>query len=398
MGEEKKTINVGMVGYKMMGRAHSHAYRDVPFYFDSPVTPRLDTIVGRDSSRVGPAAEKMGWARHATDWCSLIDRRDIDLVDIVTPNDTHSEIAIAAAEAGKHVLCEKPLALSVEEAVRMRDAVKKNNVTHMLCHNYRFAPAVQFAKQLIDSGKLGRIYHIRATFLQDWLMDPNYPLTWRMQKNISGSGTLGDLGAHIIDLARFLVGEFDEVAGMMKTFVKERPLGDTVHNLQTEIREGEWGEVTVDDASAFLATFQNGAMGTFEASRFSRGNRAGNRFEINGEKGSIRWDMENMNNLEVYFEEDEAGLQGFKTINCTEAEHPFAGNYWPAAHILGYEHTFVNLIASLMDNIGNQTSVAPNFEDGVMNQAILEAVERSVHKRGWTAVSEIYKPDSVKIN
>jgi predicted dehydrogenase len=392
----KKEVRVGLIGYNMMGKAHSHAYRDAPFYFDTKVTPKLQAIAGRNEEKVKVAADKMGWSSYETDWRRLIEREDIDLIDISTPNNTHAEIAIAAAEAGKHVLCEKPLALSLEESRRMLEAVNKNGVVNMICHNYRFAPAVQYARQLIKSGRLGKIYHIRATFLQDWLMDPNIPLTWRLKKEVSGSGTLGDLGAHIIDLARFLVGEFSEVVGMMDTFVKKRPLGSMTSNLRPELTGEGFGEVTVDDATAFLARFENGVMGTFESSRFSRGNRAGNRFEINGEKGSVRWDMENMNNLEVYLADDKPGLQGFRTINCTEEEHPFAGVYWPAAHIIGYEHTFVNLISELLNGIGEGKSPQPNFEDGVRNQAVLEAVEESVQTGKWAKVSEVLKTVEVR--
>jgi predicted dehydrogenase len=280
----------------------------------------------------------------------------------------------------------------------MLNAVKKAGVVHMICHNYRFAPAVQFAKQLIEQGRLGKIYHIRATFLQDWLMDPNFPLIWRLKKEVSGSGSHGDLGAHIIDLARFLVGEFSEVVGMTETFIKKRPLGDMDINLKGHIESNQWGEVDVDDASAFLARFENGALGVFEVTRFSRGNRAGNRFEINGERGSIRWDMENMNNLQVYLEDDERGLQGFRTINCTEVEHPYASVYWPAGHIIGYEHTFINLLVEMMNGIANGYSPAPNFEDGVHNQAVLEAVERSVQTRTWVKVSELLKSVQLQVN
>lgn len=384
----KKQIRVGMVGYRLMGRAHSHAYRDYPFYFDTDTVPVLQAIAGRNEEAVKAAADKMGWASYETDWRRLIERDDIDLIDIVTPNNTHAEIAIAAAEAGKHVFCEKPLALSLDQAKQMLEAVNKAGVTHMICHNYRFAPAVQFAKKLIEEGRLGKIYHIRATFLQDWLMDPHFPLIWRLRKEISGGGTLGDLGAHIIDLARFLVGEFSEVVGMMETFIKERPLGSMTDNLKGRIESDEWGEVTVDDATVFLARFQNGAIGTFESSRFSKGNRAGNRFEINGEKGSLRWDMENLNNLQVYLDDDEPGLQGFRTINCTEEEHPYAGAYWPAGHIIGYEHTFINIVSELMNGISKGYSPQPNFEDGVRNQAVLEAVEESVKTRSWVQVPE----------
>lgn len=384
----QKTINVGMIGYQLMGKAHSHAYRDAPFFFNSEVTPILKTIVGRKEERVKKAAQQLGWQGYETDWEKVIKDPKIDLVDIVTPNNTHAEIAIAAARAGKHIICEKPLAMNLKEAKEMLDEVEKAGVVHMLCHNYRFAPAVQLAKKIIDEGRLGKIYHIRATFLQDWLMDPDFPLTWRLDKEISGSGTLGDLGAHIIDMARFLVGEFTEVIGIQETFIKKRPLGEMNETLQPTLGEG-YGEVTVDDASAFLARFENGAMGTFEVTRFSRGNRAGNRFEVNGEKGSVRWDMENMNNLELYLEEDDKGLQGFRTINCTEPEHPYASAYWPSAHILGYEHTFVNLVSDLLNGIAKGKSPSPNFKDGVLNQAVLEAVELSIAERRWIKTAEL---------
>lgn len=394
--KEKREIGVGLIGYSMMGKAHSHAYRDAPFYFDLDVSPKLKTIVGRDPEKIKKAANKMGWENYSDDWKDLIEDPEIDLIDISSPNNTHKEIALAAAKAGKDIFCEKPLSLTLKESKEMLDAVNEHDVLHMVCHNYRFAPAVQFAKQLIDEGRLGKIYHMRATFLQDWLMDPESPLSWRLQKDISGSGTLGDLGIHIIDLARFLIGEFDEVVGMMDTFIKERPLGTLTDTLQLESKSDEYGEVTVDDAAAFLARFENGAMGTFEVSRFSAGNRAGNRFEINGEKGSIRWDMENMNNLEVYFEEDEEGLQGFRTINCTEHVHPFAGSYWPAAHILGYEHTFVNIVKTLLDGISKGESPQPNFKDGVMNQAIVEAVEASSEKGHWVSINQVLEENQIK--
>ena len=384
-----KNVRIGMVGYRFMGKAHSHAYRDLPFYFDTEVEPVLQAVAGRNEAEVKAAADKMGWASYETDWKRLIDRKDIDLIDIVTPNNTHAEIAIAAAEAGKHVICEKPLAMNLEQAQRMLHAVRKNNVVHMICHNYRFAPAVQFAKKLIQEGRLGKIYHIRATYLQDWIMDPNFPLVWRLRKEVTGSGTHGDIAAHILDLARFLVGEFDEVVGMMETFIKERPIGEMTGGLSARLEAGSLGKVDVDDASAFLARFKNGALGVFEATRFAGGNRNGNRFEINGEKGSIRWDLENMNNLQVYLADDEPGLQGFRTINCTEEHHPYAGVYWPAGHIIGYEHTFINLMKELMNGISKGYSPNPNFEDGVRNQAVLEAVEKSVETRSWVKLEQM---------
>ncbi|MDC3416055.1 Gfo/Idh/MocA family protein [Aquibacillus salsiterrae] len=384
-----KEVGIGMIGYQFMGKAHSHAYRDLPFYFDSKLTPVLKVISGRNESAVAEAAEKMGWQSYETDWRKVIERDDIEIVDIVTPNHTHAEIAIAAAEAGKHIITEKPLALTLDEAKRMYEAVKKNKVKHMICHNYRFAPAVQFAKKLIDDGKIGRIYHFRANYLQDWIMDPDFPLVWRLKKEVSGSGALGDIGAHSIDLARFLVGEFDELVGTMETFIKQRPISEMSGGLSAKADKSQMGEVTVDDAVAFIAKFENGALGTFEASRFAGGNRNKNKIEINGEKGSIRWDMENMNNLEVYLASDEPGLQGFRLINCTEEIHPYAGAYWPPGHIIGYEHTFIHLIHEFLSGIAENYQPKPNFDDGVKNQQVLVAIERSTESKQWVKVGEM---------
>ncbi|MGY4688308.1 Gfo/Idh/MocA family protein [Salibacterium sp. K-3] len=375
----KNTVRVGLIGHQFMGKVHSHAYRDLPFYFDPPVAPVQQAIAGRNEHAVKEAADHFGWASWETDWRRLVERDDIDLIDIVTPNHTHAEMAIAAAESGKHVICEKPLAVTAAEAGRMKKAVEKNNVVHMVSHNYRYAPAVQYAAKLIREGRIGRIYHIRAQYLQDFIMDPEFPLVWRLKKEHTGSGALGDIGAHIIDLARFLVGEFQSVSGMLETFITERPLED---------RTGT-GEVTVDDASGFLARFDNGAMGVFEATRFAGGNRNKNKFEINGEKGSIRWDLENMNNLEVYFEDDEPGLQGFRMIHCTEDEHPYMKAYWPAGHIIGYEHTFINQMAALMNGIHLKESPHADFADGYENQVVLEAVQQSAASGQWVTTKEI---------
>ncbi|MFB5662361.1 Gfo/Idh/MocA family protein [Alteribacillus sp. HJP-4] len=384
MGSSK--VRVGMIGYQFMGKAHSHAYRDLPFYFDKEVEPVMQAIAGRNEENVRQAAEKMGWNSYETDWRRLIERDDIDLIDIVTPNNTHEEIAVAAAEAGKHVICEKPLSLTVEQAERMAEAVERNKVVHMISHNYRFVPAVAYAKRLIEEGRLGEIYHMRATYLQDWIMDPAFPLVWRLSKEVSGTGALGDIGAHSIDLARFLVGDIAEVVSTMKTFIKERPAAEASGGLSGMGSKDKVGNVEVDDTSAFLAHFENGAVGVFEATRFAGGNRNGNRFEINGSKGSVRWDMENMNNLDVYFHDDETGLQGFRKIHCTEEEHPYAGAYWPAGHIIGYEHTFINLLAELMDGIKEGFSPSPNFVDGVKNQQILAAIVKSAETRQWITV------------
>ncbi|MFZ4453889.1 Gfo/Idh/MocA family protein [Salibacterium aidingense] len=377
------SVRIGMIGYQFMGKAHSHAYRDLPFYFDPPVTPVLQAVSGRNEEKVKQAAEKLGWQSYETDWRRLIEREDIDMIDIVTPNHTHAEMAVAAAEAGKHILCEKPLALTVEQAERMHEAAEKNAIVHMIAHNYRFAPAVAYAKKLISEGRLGEINHVRAQYLQDWLVDPEAPLVWRLSKDISGSGTLGDIGSHSIDLARYLVGEITELVSTMKTFVKERPLAESSAGLSGKANEEKKGEVEVDDAAAFLATFENGALGVFEATRYAGGNRNGNRIEINGSKGSLRWDMENMNHLEVYFENDEPGLQGFRTIHCTEEDHPYAGNYWPAGHMIGYEHTFIHLVYEMMKGIHSGSAPVPNFRDGVINQRLLAAIEQSHQTRQW---------------
>jgi predicted dehydrogenase len=389
MTMSKKQIRIGMVGYKFMGKAHSHAYRDVPFFFDSDGVPVMQAICGRDEGGVKAAAQKLGWASYETDWHKLIERDDIDLIDIGAPNNAHAEIAIAAAQAGKHILCEKPLAMSVEEAKKMLEAVNKAGVIHMICHNYRFVPAVQYAKMLIDEGKLGNIYHIRANYLQDWIIDPNFPLVWRLNKEVCGSGALGDLAAHSLDLARFLVGEFKEVNGMMETFIKERPIGEMRGGLSANVKGGVLGKVDVDDVSIFMARFENGAVGVFEATRFAGGNRNGNRFEINGTKGSIRWDMEQMNTLQFYSADDEIGMQGFRSINCQEEIHPYAGAYWPPAHLIGYEHTFINLLVELMNSIANGKNPTPNFEDGLNNQMVLEAVQKSAQSGRWVSISEV---------
>ncbi|SHM51985.1 Predicted dehydrogenase [Gracilibacillus kekensis] len=379
----KQKVRVGMIGYQFMGKAHSHAYRDLNFYFDNPLEAEMVVISGRNEEAVKEAQETMGWQSYETDWRKVIERDDIDVIDIVTPNHTHAEIAIAAAEAGKHIITEKPLALTVDEAERMLAAVEKNGVKHMICHNYRFAPAVQYAKKLIEDGRIGRIYHWRANYLQDFIMDPNFPLVWRLKKEVSGSGALGDIGAHSLDLARFLVGEFSELTATMETFIKERPIGEMTGGLSAKGDSSNMGEVTVDDAVTFIARFKNGALGTFEATRFAGGNRNKNKFEINGEKGSIRWDMENMNNLEVYFSGDEEGLQGFRLINCTEEVHPYAGAYWPPGHIIGYEHTFIHLIDEFLRGIHGNYQPSPNFVDGVRNQKVLEAVEKSAEEKRW---------------
>ena len=370
---ESREIGVGLVGYKFMGRAHSNAYRQLPRFFDVEPVPRMVAITGRDKAGVREAASTLGWESYETDYRHLIDREDVELVDIVTPGDTHHEIVLAALEAGKHVICEKPLANTLNEAAEMLAAARSAGTVNTVCFNYRRAPAVQLAKKLVEDGRLGQIRHWRATYLQDFIMDPEFPLIWRLQRDSAGSGALGDIGAHIIDLAHLLVGPISEVVGMTETFVKERPLEEGTGT----------GEVTVDDAAAFLARFWNGALGTFEATRFAAGRRNQNTFEINGSEGSVAFDLERMNELEVFFTDDDSDVQGFRTVNVTEPEHPYAGAWWPPGHILGYEHTFVHTMKDLMEGIAAGESPAPTFEDGYRCQAVLDAVEKSAQNGGW---------------
>jgi predicted dehydrogenase len=378
-------IGVGLVGYKFMGRAHSNAYRQLPRFFDADPVPRMAAICGRDEAGVREAADSLGWESYETDYRRLMERDDVGLVDVVTPGNTHREIVLAALEAGKHVICEKPLANTLAEAGEMLAAAREAGTVNTVCFNYRRAPAVQLAKKIIDDGRLGTIRHWRATYLQDFIMDPEFPLIWRLRKELAGSGALGDIGAHIVDLSQFLVGGISEVVGMMETFVKERPLEEASGGGELSASGGaETGEVTVDDAAAFLARFENGAMGTFEATRFAAGRRNKNAFEINGSKGSVAFNLERMNELEVFFVDDAADVQGFRTVNVTEPDHPFAGAWWPPGHILGYEHTFVHTIKDLMDGIKTGESPAPTFEDAYRVQAVLDAVERSAEGVGWT--------------
>ena len=384
----KTTLNVGLIGYKFMGKAHSNAYRQVGHFFpELEVTPVLKAICGRDEAGVREAAEVFGWESYETDWKKLIARPDIDVIDVSTPGNLHAEISIAAAQAGKHVLCEKPLGNTAPEAKAMLDAADKAGVMHGVFFNYRKAPAVALAKQLIDSGALGKIYHWRGTYLQDWIADPNFPLVWRLKKETAGSGVHGDLNAHLIDLARHLVGEITEVSGLMETFIKKRPeQAASDASLGATADLSKMGDVTVDDASLFLARFDNGAIGTFEASRFALGRKNYNRFEINGSKGSIAFNMEKMNELEVYTEDTAKGTFGFRNINVTEGVDPYSGHYWPTAHIIGYEHTFVNLIYDAFHAIANGQSPSPNFVDGYRNNVILDAVEKSSETKRWVPI------------
>lgn len=383
-------LRIGMVGYKFMGKAHSHAYRDLPMFFPDTIRPVMTAICGRDKAGVEKAAKQFGWDSVETDWRELVKRSDIDLIDINAPSDAHKAIALEAAANGKHLFCEKPLALTLQDSREMLKAAEAAGVKHMVGFNYRFAPAVQLAKKLVAEGRLGRIHHFRAWFLQDWIVDPSFPLVWRLQKEIAGSGSHGDLGAHLIDLAHFLIGEMTEVIGMSETFVKERPLPTEMTGLSAKgSADAPKGPVTVDDATLFLSRFANGALGSFEATRFAPGHRCTNSFEINGSKGSVKFDFERMNELQVYFTDDAEDVQGFRRVLATDAAHAYASAWWPAGHTIGYEHTFIHEIVELMEAFRENRQPVPNFYDGVKCQEVLEAVDRSIEQRRWVQLSEL---------
>jgi len=374
-----KKLNVGLIGYRFMGKAHSNAYRQVARFFpELEAQPVLKAICGRNEAEVAEAAQILGWETYETDWRRLIDRGDIDIVDIAAPGNLHAQIAIAAARAGKHVLCEKPLACSATQAREMLEAVEQAQVKHGIFFNYRKAPAIALAKKMIDEEAIGKIYHWRGSYLQDWIADPNFPLVWKLRKEIAGSGALGDLASHQIDLARYLVGEIAEVTGLMTTFVKQRP------DPQTD--PPRMAEVKVDDATAFLARFASGATGTFEASRFALGRKNCNRFEINGSKGSLAFDLENMNELEIYTEDTLPGTHGFRTVNVTSGADPYTAHFWPHAHIIGYEHTFINVVYDAFHSIAMGATPSPSFVDGYRCNVILDAVEKSAATGQWQQI------------
>jgi len=379
------TIGVGLVGYKFMGKAHSNAYRQVASFFpDLALRPAMRAICGRDEAAVAQAAEQFGWAGYETDWRKLVARDDIGLVDISTPGESHAAIAVAAAAQGKHVFCEKPLANTLAEAKQMLAAVQQAGVVGMVNFNYRRVPAIQLAKQLIADGRIGQIYHWRAVYLQDWIMDPNFPLVWRLQKDAAGAGALGDLGAHIIDLARMLVGDLTTVTGLTNTFIKQRPVEAATTGGLGAVGGTQMGAVTVDDAALFLARFANGAIGSFEATRFAKGRANYNSFEINGSKGSIVFDLHRMNELNVFFDDDPPDVRGFRTVLVTDGgAHKYLSAWWPAGHIIGWEHTFTHGVYDLLNGIAAGHSPAPTFEDGMRCQAILDAVERSAGSGSW---------------
>ncbi|WP_374209666.1 Gfo/Idh/MocA family protein [Glycomyces sp. TRM65418] len=380
-----------MVGYAFMGAAHSHAWRTAPRFFDLPLAPRMTAVAGRDPERVAAAAATLGWDSTETDWRRLVERDDIDLIDICVPGDLHAEIAIAALEAGKHVLCEKPLANSVAEAERMTaaaEAAEARGAFAMCGFSYRRTPALSLAKRLVESGALGRIRHVRAQYLQDWLTDEDAPLTWRLDKSKSGSGSLGDIGAHIVDAAQWIAGaNVTGVSALMETFVKERPVGGEFVGLGGHGGvDGPRGPVTVDDAAMFTARFEGGAVGVFEATRFALGRKNAMRLELNGSKGALAFDFEDMNALWFYDAADEPNA-GFRRIQVTEPEHPYTGNWWPVGHGLGYEHAFTHQVVDLVGAIANRERPAPSFADALRVQRVLAAVEASAADESrWTAV------------
>lgn len=370
---EAPSIGIGLLGYAFMGKAHTNAFKTLPYMMYPPVAiPRLAAICGRNEEAVREAAKRYGYEKVYTDWRDMIADDTVDVFDNGGPNNAHAEPTIAAAQAGKHVFCEKPLARTAAEAKSMLDAAEKTGVKHMVAFNYRFVPAVVQARKLIESGALGKIYHWRAVYLQEWGMDPAMPTSWRFQKEPAGSGALGDLGAHIIDLARFLVGEPKQVMGMTKTWLTERPAGDG---------SGTMVPSDVDDAFVALVSFENGALGTLEASRFAQGRKNHEVFEINGENGSIRFNLERLNELDVFWKGDEPKeTRGFHNALISEGWHPYWANWWPHGHMIGWEHSFIHEFNHFFDAIVNNKDVAPygaTFADGYRNAVICDAILES---------------------
>ncbi|MCG5439953.1 Gfo/Idh/MocA family oxidoreductase [Micromonospora sp. PSH25] len=383
MSTTDKELRVGMVGYAFMGAAHSQAWRTVNRVFNLPARARMALICGRDTAKVADAADTLGWDAYTTDWRDLINRDDIDVVDICTPGDSHAEIALAALAAGKHVLCEKPLANSVEEARAMTaaaDVARAAGVRSMCGFNYRRVPAVTMMRQLVADGRLGVIRHVRATYLQDWIVDPQFPLVWRLQKDRAGSGALGDIGAHIIDLTQFVTGQrISGVSAVTETFVKERPLPAESSGLAASVdgHSAPTGTVTVDDAAVFVARLDGGALATYEASRFATGRKNALRVEINGSLGSVVFDLERLNELEFYDATRPAVEQGFSRILVTEGEHPYMSAWWPPGHIIGYEHSFTHEMRDFIEAVATGVDPTPSFADALQVQLVLDAVARS---------------------
>ncbi|SDX53779.1 Predicted dehydrogenase [Geodermatophilus africanus] len=384
------TLGVGLIGYAFMGAAHSQAWRTAPHFFDLPMRPELTVLAGRDAVRVADAAGRLGWSSVETDWRRVLEREDVDLVDVCTPGDTHAEIAIAALEAGKHVLCEKPLANTVAEAEAMAEAAARaaaRGVRSMVGFTYRRVPAIGLARQLVAEGRLGDIRHVRAQYLQDWIADPQAPMSWRLEKDKAGSGALGDIGAHIVDLTQHITGQrLTGVSALLETFVEERPLPASEGSLSGVAGQGT-GTVTVDDAAVFLGRFDGGALATFEATRFALGRKNAIRIEVNGSRGSLAFDFEDMNVLHFFDGDEPAATAGFRRIVVTEPEHPYVGAWWPAGHGLGYEHGFTHQVVDLVTAIAKGEDPTPSFAEGLQVQRVLDAVERSAAERSvWTEI------------
>ncbi|MEU6881811.1 Gfo/Idh/MocA family oxidoreductase [Streptomyces sp. NPDC046712] len=379
------TLGIGMVGYAFMGAAHSQGWRTAGRVFDLPMRPVLAAVAGRDAHAVRAAAAQHGWAAAETDWRALVARDDVQLVDVCTPGDSHAEIAVAALEAGKHVLCEKPLANSVAEAEAMvaaAAAAAARGQVAMVGFNYRRVPAIAYARRLIAEGRLGVLRHVRVTYLQDWLVDPGFPLTWRLEREHAGSGALGDLGAHAVDLAQYLAGELlVGVSALTETFVRERPLLAGVSaGLSGAASGAAYGAVTVDDAALFTGRLASGALASFEATRMAAGRKNALRLEINGERGSLAFDLERLNELSFHDHTEPAASAGFRRILVTEPDHPYLEGWWPPGHALGYEHTFVHQARDLVLAVASGTGPAPSFADGLQVQRVLAAVEESAQK------------------
>jgi len=382
-----KEVNVALIGYGFMGKAHSHSYSTVANIFPDCPRPRMKVICGRDRTGAEVMARRFGWESVETSWEKVLERKDVHAVDLSVPGHLHHTIAVAAAQAGKHILCEKPLANTAAEAKEMLEAVERAKVVHGIVFNYRCVPAIMLARQLIEEGRLGKIYHFRARYLQDWIVDPKFPRVWRLDKSQAGSGALGDLGAHIVDLCRFLVGEVVEVTALLHTFIKERPLPEADQGAWGSVSGEGLGPVTVDDTALFLGRMACGAVANFEVTRLALGRKNYNAFEINGSRGSLVFNLERMNELEFYSQDDTPDARGFRNIMVTEgAHHAFISGWWPPGHTIGYEHTHTHVIYEFLKAIAAGKSPVPNFEDGYRCNLVLDAVERSSASGKWEKV------------
>ena len=375
----RQEYRVALIGAGFMGAVHSQAWASVGRFFPGPA-PTLAVLAARDQRATSAAAERLGWSEWSTDWRAVVERDDIDIVDVATPGDSHPEIVTAALEAGKHVICEKPLANSVDDAEAMTAvaaAARRRGIRSMVAFNYRRVPAIALARQYLEEGRLGEIRHVRADYLQDWIADPDFPLVWRLQKERAGSGALGDIGAHVLDLAEYLSGQrITSVSGTLRTFVPRRPIPHNSEGLSATAGEG-FGDVTVDDAAAIHARFDGGAMGTIEATRFATGRKNAMRIEVNGSLGSISFDFESMNELLYHDARIPSRDAGFRRILVTEPDHPYAGAWWPPGHGLGYEHAFVHEFADFLECLEAGRDPEPSFATGLHVQRVLDAVSRS---------------------